>query len=91
MLEQNASVNAGIKDIYKSGTNTLPEEQIQIAYGKHLLDIKNQLLSATMANPPSLFEHLIVDLLSSLVIKHKIDIVVQLPIKIYRADNAYFE
>jgi len=49
--------------IKNSGSDALPEERLQTAYDEHLNSIKEQLLNAILKNPPSFFEHLIVDLL----------------------------
>lgn len=59
----NDSSNSDKKHTKNLEADALPEEQLQSAYDEHLNEIKEQLLSAVMQNPPSFFEHLIVDLL----------------------------
>jgi len=46
-----------------AGSDILPEERIQMAYEEYLKGIKERLLITIIQNPPSFFEHLIIDLL----------------------------
>lgn len=64
-LDDNEKVNEPVLNLQdlEETTDFTPEEKIQQAYALHVDAIREQLQTLIMNNPPSFFEHLVVDLL----------------------------